>query len=173
MAPREHCALKSSRSSATHLGSRWMKVHFQWRQTCIVKNWTNKTIEKRAFRCLWMHCYCLRIVWHGFTLYQATDEVYKCMGVVESHLSDIKQTTYASSQEWHCQLTHVTAIDAKKKRKSITVTEFSNWIANKRSAVLHLRLYGSLSAHTLSLINHLATLKGLTLWIIHSTNVHL
>lgn len=62
MAPRGRRALKSSRSSTTHVGSRWMKVHFQWRQTCIVKNWTNKTIEKRSLWCLWMHCDCLGMV---------------------------------------------------------------------------------------------------------------
>lgn len=62
MAPRGRRALKSSRSSTTHVGSRWMKVHFQWGQTCIVKNWTNKTIEKRSLWCLWMHCDCLGMV---------------------------------------------------------------------------------------------------------------
>lgn len=46
-------------------------------------------------------------------------------------------------------------------------------ISQQRKCCPDFILYDSLSTHTLSLINHLATLKGPTWWIIHFTNVHL
>lgn len=64
----------------------------EWRSTfnednpALSKNWTNKTIEKRSLWCLWMHFDCLGMVWHGFTLGQATDkslEIHGC-GLVSS-----------------------------------------------------------------------------------------
>lgn len=103
----------------------------EWRSTfnedkpALSKNWTNKTIEKRSLWCLWMHCDCLGMVWHGFTLGQATDkslEIHGC-GLVSS-------VRYkADNLRFITRMTLLTdARDSKWcwKKNSITVIEFSN-----------------------------------------------
>lgn len=164
MAPptRGRRALKCSRSWAapTHVGVWWMKLHFKWRQNFqLLKRLTNKTILKIVFWYLWMYHCCLG------TVYICTVRLLaKCREMCRGGL-----VTPWCKWAWHywVMLKYI----KKKKQPSPTVIEFSNSLANRGSAALHLRWCGSLSAHTLALVNHPATLKGLTLWIIHSTNV--